>query len=697
MTTTKKVVRRSAPFASFQKFLVSETGVGNISRQEAVSMIPPLLMDVKPHMTVLDLCAAPGSKAAQLIEMVHAGEESRVRAHLSEVASTTMDDAQDGAGNGTELEENVFDHGRSTGLLIANDADYKRSHLLVHQMKRLNSPNLIITNHDATMFPSIRLPGQKGYLKFDRILADVPCSGDGTPRKNPNVWKDWSPANGVGLHLTQVRILVRALQMLKVGGRVVYSTCSMNPVENEAVVATAIDRCGGLSRVKIIDCDAELPKLKRSPGLNDWNVMDKSGRVWHNWKEVEEEKNRDKAHGLDRLVKGMFPPSRGRDENEGENEQIPLHRCLRVHAHLQDTGAFFITVLEKLSEIRLRPESEPKRRGPKPPVIALAEEISARSENAASSTSEPLEVEELQTLNDLVPIQEDLSVNASAAARQNRDDVLPQRQNATVKRDRDPSYDAGDAAMTSKRSRTRDEPDDLATKEDEDRHTHLPPSPAAQPHEAQTASPLVVSSKKKTRQPFEEPFKYLPMDHDELNIIYDFYDISPEFPRDRFMVRNLTGEPAKAIYYTAGFARDILTDNEGKGLKFVHCGVKMFVKQDIQKHGICKWRIQTEGLSILEPWVGEKRVVRLHKQETLKKLLVEMFPKVSDYGWRELGEIGERVRDIELGCCVLRIEPSDAPDGFRYESVLEYWDCRLIQTLGNAWCYRYGEVCTRSI
>ena len=65
-------------------------------------------------------------------------------------------------------------------------------------------------------------------------------------RKNANIWKDWQPGGALGLHVTQVRILVRALQLLKVGGRVVYSTCSMNPVENEAVVAAAIDRCGGL-------------------------------------------------------------------------------------------------------------------------------------------------------------------------------------------------------------------------------------------------------------------------------------------------------------------------------------------------------------------------------------------------------------------------------------------------------------------
>lgn len=55
-------------------FLIAETKVGSISRQEAVSMIPPIILDVQPHHKVLDTCAAPGSKTAQLIEALHSGE-----------------------------------------------------------------------------------------------------------------------------------------------------------------------------------------------------------------------------------------------------------------------------------------------------------------------------------------------------------------------------------------------------------------------------------------------------------------------------------------------------------------------------------------------------------------------------------------------------------------------------------------------
>jgi multisite-specific tRNA:(cytosine-C5)-methyltransferase len=57
--------------------------------------------------------------------------------------------------------------------------------------------------------------------------------------------------------------------------------------------------------------------------------------------------------------------------------------------------------------------------------------------------------------------------------------------------------------------------------------------------------------------------------------------------------------------------------------------------------------------------------VRLYKRSTLKKLLIEMFPKLSGGAWEDMGEIGERVRDISMGCCVLRVETSDAEDGFK--------------------------------
>ncbi|OOF95366.1 hypothetical protein ASPCADRAFT_207840 [Aspergillus carbonarius ITEM 5010] len=668
MTTPKQVVRRFAPFASFQKFLVAETEVGNISRQEVVSMIPPLLLDVKPGMTVLDMCAAPGSKSAQLMEMIHAGEEEAMAQVSEKVADGTASAEPMGP-------EGLSDDGRTTGLLIANDADYKRAHMLIHQMKRLSSPNLIVTNHDATMFPSIKLPSEPStngkpaknrYLKFDRILADVPCTGDGTARKNWGVWKDWNANNALGLYATQVRILVRALQMLKVGGRVVYSTCSMNPIENEAVIASALERCGS-ANVKILDCSNGLPGLKRASGLRTWKVMDREGRMYNTWKEVEERKEREGINGLGRVAEGMFPPA----------EDLPLERCIRIYPHMQDTGGFFITVLEKLSEIRAKPEDSSKVI-PKASIAALTEELDFKQKNGDGQS-----LEKIDALDDLVApdqnAQAEAEKNASVAQATHQLPYSATDQISPAKRDAESLEDE----LPAKRTKLEDGSEVVLG----DRPVHAP-APVVEPDnvESTDATPAPTEStqpapaeaqaqppqKRKNGQPVEEPFKYLDVNQEELDPIYEFYEISKRFPRDRFMVRNAEAIPARTIYYTSSLARDILSANEKQGMKFVHCGVKMFVRQDVQRPGVCRWRIQTDGLRILQPWLGPARAITLTKKETLHRLLVEMFPKVDGDSWTELGEIGERVRDIPMGCSILHIRP-DAGESFHERITLPLW------------------------
>ena len=74
MNVSKPVIRKHPELNDFHRFLMFETDVGNISRQEAVSMIPVLFMDIQPHHYVLDMCAAPGSKTTQILEALHADQ-----------------------------------------------------------------------------------------------------------------------------------------------------------------------------------------------------------------------------------------------------------------------------------------------------------------------------------------------------------------------------------------------------------------------------------------------------------------------------------------------------------------------------------------------------------------------------------------------------------------------------------------------
>ena len=97
---------------------------------------------------MLDSCASPGSKTQQLLEM------------LALAAPTANAGAEDRS---------------MSGLLIANDADTKRCHLLASRASRLHSPSLLVTNHDARLIPeTLGKPGAAVPLRFDRVLCDVP-------------------------------------------------------------------------------------------------------------------------------------------------------------------------------------------------------------------------------------------------------------------------------------------------------------------------------------------------------------------------------------------------------------------------------------------------------------------------------------------------------------------------------------------
>ncbi|KAK2586633.1 hypothetical protein KPH14_011680 [Odynerus spinipes] len=302
---TRKDIRRSEAYFRLHNFLIAETNSGSISRQEVVSMVPPLVLDVKPWHKVLDMCAAPGSKTAQLIEMIHADE-------------------------GNIPPE---------GFVIANDLDNNRCYMLVHQAKRLNSPNILITNHDSSIMPNFSITqadGTKDTLKFDRILADVPCSGDGTMRKNPDIWCKWSPANGNNLHGIQYRIAKRGLELLAVGGRMVYSTCSLNPVENEAVLHRILTETE--DSVQLVDCRDLVPGLVCDPGVTHWLPASKTLEYYHSWEDVPQQ-------WQTQIRPKMFPPSKE------DCSKFHLERCMRILPHHQDTGGFFVAVLEKVKPL----------------------------------------------------------------------------------------------------------------------------------------------------------------------------------------------------------------------------------------------------------------------------------------------------------------------------------------------------------
>ncbi len=122
------------------------------------------------------------------------------------------------------------------GGVVANDVDSSRANKLIHQVQRISTAGMMVVNHHAQYFPTLIAEGEAALgstnrFYFDKILADVPCTGDGAIRKIPQKWARWSPRDGVCLHGLQLQILMRAVQLCKIGGMVLYSTCSVNPIE----------------------------------------------------------------------------------------------------------------------------------------------------------------------------------------------------------------------------------------------------------------------------------------------------------------------------------------------------------------------------------------------------------------------------------------------------------------------------------
>ena len=343
--------------AALAAMLADGVSRGLLNRQECVSMLPVYALQVPAGGYVLDTCSSPGQKTIQLLEAV-CGE---------------------GGGEGGH-----GDAGDERGMVIANDAHPNRVHALIEAIGRHSRPQnemrrLVVACHRGEAFPAPVRPFRKagGAARadgaateasaddeetsgFDRVLTDVPCSGDGTIRKDPTVLPRWTPGVGTLLHAVQLEIAWRGLELLRVGGRMVYSTCSLNPIEDEAVVAALIARADAIcpGAVTIDKWPASvLPQLKRRAGLHTWRVADhveaarapiRGGVVEEEDSDDDEEEwklrwHADHAAAIKAKMEGAVPtlwPPPGA-------EKMHLERCSRMLPHDQDTGGFFVALLRK--------------------------------------------------------------------------------------------------------------------------------------------------------------------------------------------------------------------------------------------------------------------------------------------------------------------------------------------------------------
>lgn len=248
ISTDRQGLKKSKPLKALHELIQKAGDCGLITRQEIVSMLPVKLLKVEASDLILDMCAAPGSKTSQILEIIEAKTKG--------IPCTDV-----------------------RGGVIANDMSSSRAWMLAHQIKRINTACMAIINHAGQQIPSlIDADSQELYDKkfyFDKVLADVPCTGDGAIRKLPMRWRSWSTKDAINVHQIQISLLVRAIQLAKVGGTIAYSTCSLNPIENEAVLAAVLTKAeeNNPGALVLEDIGESIEGLKVRRGLTSWPVL----------------------------------------------------------------------------------------------------------------------------------------------------------------------------------------------------------------------------------------------------------------------------------------------------------------------------------------------------------------------------------------------------------------------------------------
>jgi len=197
--------------------------LGYTYMQEASSMLPVAMLGPQPGDNVLDMAAAPGSKSTQIAAMM-----------------------------------------KGKGVLVANDMKEGRLHTLKTALNRLGIINVLVTKKMGQWF------GKHMTGRFDRVLLDAPCTGQGTARKDSSALK-YCSIDSIGKNAKlQRELLEAAVHATKIGGRIVYSTCTLTPEENEDVVLSILSKFP--NQLEVVDpreCKTESAKWKMENAIED--------------------------------------------------------------------------------------------------------------------------------------------------------------------------------------------------------------------------------------------------------------------------------------------------------------------------------------------------------------------------------------------------------------------------------------------
>ena len=247
--------------------------------QEPSAMTPAARFPVEPGERVLDLCAAPGGKATAL---------------------------------GAALQ--------GKGVLVANDISNSRAKALLKNLEVFGISNAFVTNE----VPQNLAERFEGF--FDKVLIDAPCSGEGMFRKDPAVIKTWEEERPEYFAKLQKDILKNGVRMLRPGGKLLYSTCTFAPVENEGSISWILEQC---PEMELIPIEGYEGFSEGNPAWGDGREeLRRCVRIWPH-------KMKGEGHYLALLRKGKPLPVTDKQLLPGKKSKKKLPEDLEVF--LEDT------------------------------------------------------------------------------------------------------------------------------------------------------------------------------------------------------------------------------------------------------------------------------------------------------------------------------------------------------------------------
>ena len=656
----KQTLRRNSALKPFHDWLKIQTEAGFVTRQEAVSMIPPVVLDPKPHHIVLDMAAAPGSKTSQLLEIVNLPTEK--------------------------------DSHEPKGCVVANDSDVKRAYMLVHQMRRINSPAVFITSCDARFFPLLRDKssdtGSDNSAEgiFDRVLCDVPCTGDGTARKNPGIWKNWTALNGYALHPLQLAIALRGAQATKVGGYLCYSTCSMNPIENEAVVAELLRSSEG--SLELVERKSSMENLISRPGMTSWTNLaeTKSAREVKNFKKKNNAKMISRRKEWEERNKNNEAGTKADTKGQNENEKK------------EATEALESTPGEESKYISIKTEFKPKSMGDREELKELVkasgmveysshEEVPALMRKRIRSSCFPPTPEEISKLNleycmRIMP--QDMNTGGFFVALFKK--VAPLNKRTRKKFEALQKDIKTTATVPKKRSDFKDT-DHVENGEPKLKKTKVEDSvvekgaknvdmngDAKSHHENQNSNTSITAKQNPADDEMKDGRKnktigndnFLPVPDDVFGPLKEFYGLDDEgFESSNYMIRSC-GD-GKVLYFVTKTIKSLLIDGGiQEKVTVINSGLKGFQRNN--KDCEVGYRVSQEGVHFVAPHMKKRKISSNLKD--FEMCLSGQSVQIKDF----TEEFATKVRELAVGSFVVMLEGYE--NDYIKKLIVVMWRCR---------------------